>query len=590
MGEAGWAVFDKWSGSAPEHYNAEQNRARWNSFSLGGGKTAVGLGSLFIEAQRNPSYDPMHGEGDELAWLDVPCVPRRLDEPKGEPVPPKPAEADAPFPADLLTGNGSLIDNILEWVMDAMFMRQPELAIAPVIAAMGMVFGRSYKLEGCGSRTNLYTLGIGRTGSGKTDGAKLVQSLLVAAGLESLTENRFESRQSVFSSLYRGDGVCFLMADEFGQQLASMTDQRASGTVKEIMTSVLDLYSAAGSVYKRGAKADIDGLTDESKRLGATKVVEPCLCIYGNSTPVQFFRAAGGDAFTNGLLPRFLCFSAPRKLPYPATDRADRTPPPALVRQLESAYRAARAHCKPPLVEKGKEPLPGAENPSGAHEVPKELHARVLLEKLQREYIDKRNGADEESEDQTDNLLSRVVEIATRLALLFACSEMPSAPKVTEAHVRRGLRFAEICQKSFSKIYDEHGDQSEQSLIRKRVLKAIPKLVEFAKSAAEKQPPKTKGGEALLEWVSISKITRYGALEKADVGSVQRCLKGMVVAGWLQKSSRHTVMLDADKLAVLRGADIEVYRIVLPLSRIPVDGGYEPSTSDSDVSGCAETT
>jgi hypothetical protein len=167
--------------------------------------------------------------------------------------------------------------------------------LAVAIPVLGAMMGRSYETT-TKLRTNVYTVGLGGSGQGKTSLMNAAKNLMIevnAAGF--IGNDRIKSGSGLLAMLAaRPQRVCLL--DEFGNMLQLMTAVGSGGHVKEILTEFTALYSAAATRYTGAAYA-----TRPSE-----EIQSPHLCLFGAATPEQFWRAFGSSALEDGSVARFM--------------------------------------------------------------------------------------------------------------------------------------------------------------------------------------------------------------------------------------------------------------------------------------------
>jgi hypothetical protein len=119
--------------------------------------------------------------------------------------------------------------------------------------------GRKYRTE-TNLRSNLYIVGVADSGSGKNHSREVVNELFVDAGLgHVLGGNRIASGSGLLTALHRQPAILFQL-DEFGMLLAAAADRRRSlRHITDILDTITELYTAAGTIFLGAEYANRDG-------------------------------------------------------------------------------------------------------------------------------------------------------------------------------------------------------------------------------------------------------------------------------------------------------------------------------------------
>ncbi len=170
-------------------------------------------------------------------------------------------------------------------------------ALAVALPVLGAVMGRAFATPS-NLRTNILSVALGGSGSGKTSLVNPAKELLRLAGVpEVLGQDRIASGSGLLRMLtVEPRRVCFL--DEFGHLLQQIGAPGAGIHSRQILTELTKLYSDAGTLYTGTAYA---GREPEP-------IDCPHLCLFGMATPEQFWRAFGSSSLEDGSIARFLVF------------------------------------------------------------------------------------------------------------------------------------------------------------------------------------------------------------------------------------------------------------------------------------------
>jgi hypothetical protein len=226
---------------------------------------------------------------------------------KGEP----PADVGMP---DLVRPPG-LVGDLCEWINATAMRKQPFLALACSLAFCGVLFGRKVK-DHLGTRSNIYALGVADSSAGKNHAQNQIRQVADRAGCLDLFGGVHTTGDAAIESKLAESPATIFLWDEIGFLLAhanSGQSKHHSGLIPFLM----QLYSSSGSVFLGREYAD-----GEKQR----KIIQPCCCIYGVSTPGRFMPGLTPEQIQDGWLARCLVFRAegiPRK------ERKDCTVPPS---------------------------------------------------------------------------------------------------------------------------------------------------------------------------------------------------------------------------------------------------------------------
>lgn len=192
-----------------------------------------------------------------------------------------------------------LVGDICDWINDTAMRRQPFLSLACTLAFCGVLFGRKVK-DHIGTRTNIYTLGIANSSAGKNHAQNQIRNICDKAGcLDLLGGVNVTGDAAIESKLSASPSTLFLW-DEIGFLLSYVK----SGLSKHhagLIPFLMQLYSSSGSVFLGREYAD-----EEKQR----KIIQPCCCIYGVSSPERFMPGLTPEQVIDGWLARCMVFRA----------------------------------------------------------------------------------------------------------------------------------------------------------------------------------------------------------------------------------------------------------------------------------------
>lgn len=315
---------------------------------------------------------------------------------------------------------------IMDWICACSAQPSRTLALAATLPCVGALAGRIYAAPS-DLRTNLYCLGLAGSGTGKNVARECIDALMtkgapnfgMAGGLASGTglRKRVEGQASVLYQI-----------DEFGQFMRRVNDPRAANGMGQIKDYLMQYFSAASSTF-RG--------TDYAGEQG-----KPChnpnVCLYGTSTPVDFWDACGSMGAKDGMLPRWLAFIDERKFNDDDEELLPKSlssePPEALlklVRTISCPKALGNVACQPSTVLDGLRPYPAMRVPFGDG-------AEKAYLAFKRECKRLSNHAAEVQKA----FYNRVNEHATKIALVIAIGVNSYEPVITLETLRLGQMIA----------------------------------------------------------------------------------------------------------------------------------------------------
>jgi hypothetical protein len=352
-----------------------------------------------------------------------------------------------PFP-DILLDVPGLMGDVIAHNLAYAPRPQPQLALAGAICLQAVLAGRKVCDER-GNRTNVYCVGLAKSGAGKDHARKLNRDILFAAGAEDLEGNEDLASDAGLFAAVEAEPASLFQLDEFGRFLRTIGDAKKAPHLFNVLTAFMKFYSSADTFVRGKAYAD-------PKRNKA--VDQPCVVLYGTTVPDSFWESLTSESLCDGFIGRLLVFESPQR---PKRQRRARVAPPKSVidrvrwwAEFSPGGNLGREHPEPLLI-------------------PSTPGAAARFDALA-------DHADAEMETKGEGIAavwSRAEEKACRLALIYACSACPEKPVIDEraatwacelssyvtrrllfeAHVRIADGQFDARQKRVLRIIDEHG-------------------------------------------------------------------------------------------------------------------------------------
>lgn len=296
LGPQGFVIWDEWSQKSLKYIAAEMGR-KWSSFS---GASRLNIASVFFEANQY-GFKPLE---------KIKPIPREQEirqlNPQNSII--KKSDDYKKLTPELISNAPGLVGEIANWINKNSIYPQPELALAASLAAVGALKGHRVRGE-TNLRTNILTVGIAPSGAGKSRAMDLIEELFIAADLDFLFGGRPKSDAGLLKMLIEGKGRKLINWDEIGLSLSEMTSKNAQTHKSGILSRVMDLFSKSGGMYRGDQYANHDN------KQARQDIDQPCLCVYGASTPSRFFEALSSSHAVDGFAARWLIFESLNAFP-----------------------------------------------------------------------------------------------------------------------------------------------------------------------------------------------------------------------------------------------------------------------------------
>jgi hypothetical protein len=424
-----------------------------------------------------------------------------------------PSAPPAP-PFELRVPDG-ILAHMVDYMVSTARRPQPLLSLGASLCALGALMGRKYRTE-TNLRSNLYVVGIADSGSGKNHAREIVNELFFEAGLSAhLGGNKIASGAGLLTALHRQPAL-LLQIDEFGMFLSAAADRKRSPRhITEILDNMTELYTAAGSVFLGAEYANHDGRNERRD------IVQPCLCVYGTTTPLHFWNALQSANVVDGSLARFIILPTEDDYPEEAPGRGIRTAPKRLVDQLRlvaaggghvpSGNLAGLGAGTSTAVEPKTVPMTPEASDTFA-----ELGAEITLE------LRKARGTAHTA------LLARVGENAQKLALIAAVSRDPIKPVIGVGDAEWAIDLIRYFVGRTMRAVDQHVADNEIERNHKKMLDII-----------------RKGGPSGLTRSELTRKTQFLDRRMRDEALLTLTEAGLVTSRMRPSATRPTVVLVA---------------------------------------------
>ena len=318
---------------------------------------------------------------------------------------PDPEEASAtspvnpgPFPLSLIEQIPDIVQRVMDYYRRCAVEIQPVLMLGSLIAATGTVLGHKVR-DISGLRTNVYTVGISESGSGKEATREIIRKVFQFADIEEMCgPEDFASDAGLIAIVETQNPILFQL-DEFGRLMNTLNVGPAKNPhTYNIASVLLKFFGKANSVFRSKAYAEV-------KR---NKIIHyPHVCLYGTSVRNGFWKALNCDSLEGGFLPRLLIFA---DYGDPQPGEAIESNPPTDVVEFFAGW-VQRRNTKGNLEQAGTSVI----HPSPMV-VPYTPDAKAIMDGFRCT-----QKTEQRKLDELGVLWSRARENAGKLALIYAC-------------------------------------------------------------------------------------------------------------------------------------------------------------------------
>jgi len=347
-----------------------------------------------------------------------------------------------PMPKHLLAVSG-LIEKVMNYNLETAFKPQPLLALAGALALQSVLAARKVR-DIRNNRTNLYILGVAKSGSGKDHSRKINRNILFESGLTELESNEDFASDAGLIGAVAHHPACLFQVDEVGRLLRT-TREAMNSNLYNLQSILLKLYTSADTIYKGKAYSD---------RTRNVEIDQPCMVLHGLTVPEHFYNGLSHDNLIDGFLARMLVFDVTDIAP-----RAYNSDKPIPLDILE-------------IVKTWKE-FKLAGNLSAEHPTPFLVPTTPDAEKLFRDFAAKVEKYTNGKDPVAETLWSRAEQKACRLALVSACSRHPSKLEITATDMSWALELTDHLTRKMMWLSGLWVAHNSFDAAQKKVLRAV---------------------------------------------------------------------------------------------------------------------
>ncbi len=213
-----------------------------------------------------------------------------------------------PLPEELMHVPG-FVDLLAAHTLDCAPYPNRALAFAGALTMLSHLTGRNFR-DMRNLRTNLYLLALGESGVGKDFPRKVNMALATELGIMGGMADRFASAEGLEDALLVRP-CSFFQVDEVDTLFAALAEHGDSA-MEKIYGALLQFATSADTTYAMRKKAiqQTGGKAGKFDKIRARGIREPHLTLLGTAIPKYLFGAVSERALENGLLSRCLVLEA----------------------------------------------------------------------------------------------------------------------------------------------------------------------------------------------------------------------------------------------------------------------------------------
>jgi hypothetical protein len=308
----------------------------------------------------------------------------------------------------------------------------------------------------------------------------MATELMVKAGEQKkMGGSKIASGQAMITDLTNSPALMYAI-DEVGFLISSAADRkRAPKHATEIIDNMTALYSMAGSTFLGTSYAD----QSESGGKPRKVIEQPCLSLFGVTTPSVFWGSLTSSNVLDGSLARMVIFQSENDYPDPQFDIERRDMPARLIMAVQRLVKGADGHNALPMGESNTV----APKPFHVPYADDEARAKAVAMRLEQTDMLRANKGTSQT-----SVIARLAENAAKIALIKAVAANPLAPTLSAADLEWGMMVARQSVDSLLTAIKEKVADNIQEESRKLVFSVICKAGYNGISGKELNEPTAK--------------------------------------------------------------------------------------------------
>ncbi len=444
-----YGLWNEWSQTSSK-YKADDMEKRWAGLK----PADITIASLFHEAKK-------YGWLSTYQKKEVQVIPPSQETQEYNPNLPTDEEIEKiqiaykkqPFPDDLLHPPG-LVGEIMQHILERAIIPQPIFALSAALCAVATLAGRKYQSPS-GIRTNIYCLNVGDSGSGKDAPRKIIKKLFEESGVghRACVED-CASDAAIVTVMTITPSQMFLL-DEIGRLLE--TTKKGGTHLYNVVSVLLKMYSSSDEIYY----GKVYAATDKDNQI---KIVQPNLCILGNTSPDVLYKGLNFEAASDGFLSRMLIFETDNSL-----QRKDRKKL-LLKKTAKSLIDQIKALEKRPINVDPEGNMDAALYPRPKI-VEIDENAESMLEEFDEFIFTMRTQL--KKDNRNEIIYNRTEQLAQQIAMIVAIGNNINDPVVTADEMSYGIGLAKYLADEMHFIVENYMAKNDLEHEVKRILAII---------------------------------------------------------------------------------------------------------------------
>jgi hypothetical protein len=365
---------------------------------------------------------------------------------------------------EFLINPPGLVGEMCDWLNSTAIVQQPLHSLAASLVFCGTIMGRKVKTKK-NNHPNLFCMTVADSSAGKGNAINQLLNLAHMSGCFKLIGSTDTASGIAIESLLAKRHVACFLWDEVGFLLTDASKGRRKHLV-DLLKILMDLWSKAGSVYPGRSYAD----TEKQRKL-----INPCCCIYGASTPSRFYESLSREQLKDGWLSRCLVFKTD-KIPKKDLRKAENNEIPI---ELIEHVRQWTTYIVPidgnrPNIEQIAQYI-GEEDPDAKPP----LYKVVEISEEAHLIFDAFNNECEgfaKSDEEMKEIWLKACEYALRVSLIIACGRSFDDPIIEIEDAMYACRLIRFLHMSFSENVIGNISDSSIERDRSRLLESIRRL------------------------------------------------------------------------------------------------------------------
>lgn len=355
------------------------------------------------------------------------------------------------------------VGDVMRLTLDTAPYPNVPLAFCGAISLQSVLVARKVQFEGL--TPNIYAMAIANSGSGKEWIRKVNNQLLTDAGMAHVLADAFASGEGLEDAMHQQPAMLF-QTDEIDGVVRSMGG--GGETRHESMKAMLlKLFTSSASIYHCRRKA-----SDEGQR----SIYKPSLTLLGTCVPSAFYESVSQAMMTSGLVARMIVVDGGQRGEGQRPKEIETPPEIQCVLEYWRDFNGTGGNL-------------GTINPV-ALEIPVDDAGSRALNDLRKLADESYRKAEIDQDEGACAVWARCYEQAVKLSILYACSESPSSPAITEASVEWSGQFVTeqvhrmlraVLEASYESPFDRLANRLARKIAASEAGIGHSKLLKFSK-------------------------------------------------------------------------------------------------------------